>query len=121
MTKFNGFEIFEMLQMTTLQVQSKKRRLMRSAVSETSKLMADADLISQPVYVLDADDEYQGDKFCNFCKNQFSHIDFTGVNFTKNNNNSYQTIIILRVSSPLLFFTILIISLPTVLVYSITS
>ncbi|CAG9530723.1 unnamed protein product [Cercopithifilaria johnstoni] len=38
-------------------VQSKKRRLMRSPISEKSKLMVDADLISQPVYVLDADDE----------------------------------------------------------------
>ncbi|VBB31506.1 unnamed protein product [Acanthocheilonema viteae] len=38
-------------------IQSKKRRLMRSPVSERSKHMVDADLISQPVYVLDADDE----------------------------------------------------------------
>lgn len=42
--------------MPRLQVQSKKRRLMRSPISERSKLMVDADLISQPVYVLDADD-----------------------------------------------------------------
>ncbi|MCP9263061.1 CUTiclin-Like [Dirofilaria immitis] len=35
----------------------KKRRLMRSPISERSKLTIDADLISQPVYVLDNDDE----------------------------------------------------------------
>uniref|UniRef100_A0A0R3RKL4 ZP domain-containing protein n=1 Tax=Elaeophora elaphi TaxID=1147741 RepID=A0A0R3RKL4_9BILA len=37
--------------------QSLKRRLMRSPISERSKLTVDADLISQPVYVLDADED----------------------------------------------------------------
>ncbi|VDO35580.1 unnamed protein product [Onchocerca flexuosa] len=38
-------------------IQSKKRRRIRSSVSERSKFTVDADLISQPVYVLDTDDE----------------------------------------------------------------
>ncbi|KAK6112580.1 Zona pellucida-like domain family protein [Brugia pahangi] len=46
--------------------QSKKRRLMRSPVSERSKHTVDADLISQPVYVLDDDDDDAGDEFHNF-------------------------------------------------------
>ncbi|VDM14035.1 unnamed protein product [Wuchereria bancrofti] len=52
-------------------VQSKKRRLMRSPVSERSKHTVDADLISQPVYVLDDDDEDAGD-FRNFREKLFS-------------------------------------------------
>uniref|UniRef100_A0A8R1XSY3 ZP domain-containing protein n=1 Tax=Onchocerca volvulus TaxID=6282 RepID=A0A8R1XSY3_ONCVO len=38
-------------------IQSKKRRRIRSSVSERSKFTVDADLLSQPVYVLDAGDE----------------------------------------------------------------
>ncbi|EFO24074.2 cuticlin 1 [Loa loa] len=51
-------------------IHSKKRRLMRSSVSERSRLIVDADLISQLVYVLDADDDDgAGDELRNFHKN----------------------------------------------------
>lgn len=60
-----------MLQMARLQVQLKKRRLMRSAISEKSKLTIDADLVSQPVYVLDAEDEDTGNELRNFRKKLF--------------------------------------------------
>uniref|UniRef100_A0A915Q407 ZP domain-containing protein n=1 Tax=Setaria digitata TaxID=48799 RepID=A0A915Q407_9BILA len=57
----SGPAIHYTLEVNNTEIQLKRRRLIRSSVSERSKLTIDADLISQPVYVLDADDDDAGD------------------------------------------------------------